>query len=814
MTDLPESAELSVESPGTGDHWQVGEPEGAVVTWSQVDAFGPVKIDLYKSNAFYASIKTGARVIDLAYIWTVPGSVEPDRGYQIYMESEWDSTLNDLGRAFEIVPYETESVLTVTTPASTDTWQNGVQDGALIRWDHSQLPGAIKIVLYKAAEPINVIADSINVSEARFTWTVPIEIAPGADYRIYLESLENQFVSGFSADFAILASDAPSTVEVSEPGGGGDRWRIGLVNAAVVEWVHSNLVGTVKIDLYQNDAFVLNIADSVDVAPGSYNWTVPLTIAEGSRYQIYIESNSLPFVNDLGGDFRIDPFTDEPILIVASPDRSTVWVQGRAGDALIAWNYANVTGTLRIDLYDGRYLYSTIADNVEIDTASYVWTVPDSIPLGSRYNIVLTSNELPTLVGFGDNFNIKDLAAAAVLDVTKPVSGDYWLLGAEDAEIQWYSEYLEGSVQIDLYDNRTLYATIADSVDVTLGTYTWLVPDDMPTGSQYNLVLTSHELATIEGQSANFDILDLASVAVLELYDPSAGDIWIVGEVDGAIVDWHSEYLTGTVRIELYRQNTLITTLVDSADIAPGRWTGSVPNSIPASIRYNVRLISNQLPEIEAQGDNFNILVPIPMLAVTRPSDTDIWIANEADGAVIEWYSQYITGTIDIELYEGTISNQDVSTRNYIAVIGNAVSVLDDSYLWTVPESLPTGSYSILLASNDLPDIIGTGLNFTISDSASAATLTLVHPVDGDVWTAGGSESVEWTSEYLVGTLKIELYANQKLEAVISSSVDVSLGSYLWPVPPGLDGSNYNVRVQSNELPSLGVVRGDNFVIQ
>ncbi|MCK4579137.1 MAG: hypothetical protein KAU50_10130 [Candidatus Marinimicrobia bacterium] len=812
LTTMPDSAELDVVSPGTGDHWQVGITDDAVITWTFIDAFGPIKIDLYQSNSFHSNIATAVRIIDDEYTWTVPGTVEPGRGYQVYMESEWDSTLFAIGKSFEVDPYETDAVLTVIQPESNAKWQNGLQDGGVIKWQFDQLEGAVTVVLCNAAEPVATIADSIALTDSTLTWTVPLFVAPGKNYRVFVGSLADPFVGAYSESFEILPSDDPSVVAVSSPGKN-DSWQVGLVNAAVVTWTYSNLTGTVKLVLYQDGAFVTTIADSADVTNGSYKWTVPLTVTDGRNFQVYIESNDLPFVNHMGDDFRINPYDSEPALGIAAPNRDAVWVLGQVDGAPIDWVYANVTGTIRIDLYDGRAFYATIADSIDITLSSYLWTVPDSLPTGTRYNIKLTSNELPELEDFSDNFGIQDLASVAVLEVTNPVSGDFWLLGStQPALIQWYSEYLRGTVQIDLYDNRTLVLTIADSAAIDSGSYSWTVPESMPVGKQYNIRMTSHELPSIEGQSDNFSILDLASVAVLELTGPMLGDIWIIGETDGAPIEWYYEYLPGTIRIDLYDHRSFFTTIADSVDISQGFYRWSVPDTFPSGTRYNLKLVSNVLPAIEAAGDNFNILdlASVAVLAVARPWSGDIWVINEPDGAYLQWHSQYLTGTVSIELYDGTIPKQNPVPY---AVIDTTANVLQGSYIWTVPDSIPIGDYSVRVISNELPEITGETIStFTITDSLNAAYLELLRPTAGDVWTVGSTELVEWNSKYLSGTILIELYENPKLEAIIADSVDVAQGSYQWTVTAAA-GRKYYVRLQSNDRPAIEV-QGENFTIQ
>jgi hypothetical protein len=800
---IPETAELKVTEPTTGDHWQVGLKDAAIIVWTNVDAFGPIRIDLYKGSDFHTNIATGVRVIDEQYIWTVPGSVEPDRGYQIYIHSEWDSTLFAFGKAFEIDPYETESVLDVVAPQSRDKWQSGLQDGGVIRWGYENLSGAVKIVLYDAADPMITIADSVNLSDSTYFWTVALAVPAGRDYRIYLESLADSYVGAFSESFEIIPSDTPSLVELSTPGSDA-RWQIGLVNAAVVEWTYTNLSGTMRIDLYHEGLLVTNIADSIDVADESFRWTVPLTVTADRNYQIYLESNSLPFVNDLGGSFRIDPFDSEPRLEVASPGRDDIWVLGQTNNALIEWIYANVGGTIRIDLYDGRSYYGTIADSIDVTDGEYTWTVPDSIPVGTRYNLNLVSNELPTLIGYGDNFSIQDLASVAILEVTSPISGDFWLLGMEDgAVVQWYSEYLTGTIQIDLYDGRTLVSTLGDNVDIALGSLTWTVPESMPTGKQYSIVLTSNALPSLTGESASFSILDLASVAVLELTGPAADDIWIIGETGGADINWYWEYLIGTLRIDLYDHRTFVTTIADNVEIEQGGYTWTVPESFPAGTRYNLRLVSNELPEIEASSDNFNILdlASVAVVAVTRPGTGDVWIKEEADRAFIQWHRQYLTGTIRIDLY---------NDRTLALTIADDISILDGSYTWTVPDSLPNGTYySVMLTSNELLEIQSQGADFTIADSASVASLEVVRPDVEDAWIIGEPDGaqVEWNSEYLSGTVKIDLYDGPKYETTIAEGVNAAERIYLWTVPASISaGKGYTISLQSNNLPGVSDV--------
>ncbi|MFC1481242.1 Ser-Thr-rich GPI-anchored membrane family protein [Candidatus Neomarinimicrobiota bacterium] len=805
-----ENSEMEIISPTTGDHWQVGEDTTAVIEWTQVDAFGPIRIDLYKDNAFHTNIATGARVIDLEYRWTVPGSVEPDRRFTVYIESEWDSTLHATSKQFDIDGYVTSSELTVTAPANRDTWQSGVQDNAIIRWTYSDLSGAIKIVLYNAESPVATIADSVALADTAFYWTVPQSVLAGSSHRVYLESLTDQYVGSYSDEFEILPSDTPSSLAITVPARNA-TWQVGLINGALVNWTHENLTGTVKIDLYQSDAFVTSIVDSVDAEAGTYTWTVPLDVVDGRNYQVYVQSNDLANVNNLSNDFKIDPFDSEPALDVVAPIGGDVWVLGQAGQALVKWAYANVSGTISIDLYTGRSTYiTTIADSVDITAGSLAWTVPDTFETGAQYNVRLASHELPELQSTGPKFEIADLASVAALTVNSPTAGDMWITGRSDeVQIQWTSEYLLGTVRLDLVipgkKDQTVMP-IADDVAVDLGSFDWVVPDDSTIwGDNVYVMITSNELPTIIGESDEFSIVDWASLISLDVISPIAGDFWVRTIPDGGEITWTSDYLDGTISIDLIaieHKSVTTTRLAESIDVELGYFSLTIADSIPVGTNYELLLTSNDMPAITARTGPISILdvADVAGLAVTLPLAGDIWVKNEANAALIEWWSSpFTTGTMRIELWEGAIEKQDVAPY---MTIDSTVSIAGGSYVWTVPDSIPLGEYSVLIASNEYPGIEDFMSTVSILDSASAASITVTKPVHDAVFAIGSELLIEWDAAYLSGTLKIELYDN-KLETIIEDSVAVSDGSYLWEEITVGPNARYFIRLESNEFPDI-----------
>jgi hypothetical protein len=462
--------------------------------------------------------------------------------------------------------------------------------------------------------------------------------------------------------------------------------------------------------LFRNDTLITEIVDSVNVADQSYAWTVPTTIADDRGYQVYIQSNQYPRFEDYSASFRIDPYDTTKVLDVVKPDANSTWVIASQDDALIQWMYANIDGLLQIDLYDSRSLVGTIADDVDLETGSYSWTVPDSIPEGTKYSLKLLSKTFPDVTGESEQFSIVDMASIASLDVTAPASGDVWIRGeTHGAEITWSSAYLPGTLRIDLYDGRNLAATIAENVDVLEGSYTWTAPDTLPEGTGYTVVLTSSEYPTVTGESSAFTIADIASVASLEVTEPASGATWVIDLENGARIQWYYEYLTGTVLIELLdSKNIVLAVIADQVNVAQGSYTWTVPDTVPAGSRNTVRVTSNEYPTVIAESATFDIadMASVATLSIVKPERGATWTIGLANGAQVEWTYEYLTGHLRIDLLDGS---------TVVTTIADSIGVIQGVHYWTVPDSIAADTYQIYLESTSHPAVNATSAKFGIS---------------------------------------------------------------------------------------------------
>jgi hypothetical protein len=96
----------------------------------------------------------------------------------------------------------------------------------------------------------------------------------------------------------------------------------------------------------------------------------------------------------------------QPVVTVTSPDGDEVWRRGAS--KWITWTTSNLSGNVRIELFKGGILNTTINPDAP-DTGSRLWTVPESQALGSNYRIRISSIASPDVFDESDgDFSIDE----------------------------------------------------------------------------------------------------------------------------------------------------------------------------------------------------------------------------------------------------------------------------------------------------------------------------------------------------------------------------------------------------------------------
>ncbi len=269
-------------------------------------------------------------------------------------------------------PKKPDDFITVNSPNGGNTLEPG--NSYTITWDDN-ISESVKLELYKGGSFNRTIGSSTE-SDGSYSWTVPTSITDGSDYKVKITSVNDTSVSDFSnSNFSIKANEPDGFITVNSPNGGNT---LEPGNSYTITW-NDNISENVKLELYKGGSFNRTINSSTE-SDGSYTWTMPASITDGSDYKVKITSLS---------DTSVSDFSNSNFSIKANePD-------GSISRVLLADTFddGNISHEPSIS-DDGRYIpFISLADNlVPGDTnGSYDVFVRD-IKTGSNTRVSVASD--------------------------------------------------------------------------------------------------------------------------------------------------------------------------------------------------------------------------------------------------------------------------------------------------------------------------------------------------------------------------------------------------------------------------------------
>jgi hypothetical protein len=246
----------------------------------------------------------------------------------------------------------------------------------------------VKIELYKSGAMVNtIVAETDNTGS--YTWTVPVVLTDGADYKVRVSCSTDSSVYGESGSITISIGSITVTVPSS-----GSIWTKGT--AFDIRWT-SSAVGNVKIELYKGTSSLQTIAGDT-ANDGVHNWTISASLADGSDYRIRISLVSNANVVGESGMFTITGGS----IVVTAPLSGSVWSKGSTYN--IQWT-SSAVGNVKIELYKTTTSIQTIVADTAND-GIHSWTIIPWPSDGSDYKIRVSTVADSTIFGESAYFTI------------------------------------------------------------------------------------------------------------------------------------------------------------------------------------------------------------------------------------------------------------------------------------------------------------------------------------------------------------------------------------------------------------------------
>ena len=333
---------------------------------------------------------------------------------------------------------------------------------------------------------------------------------------------------------------------------------------------------------------------------------------------------------------------------------------------------------------------------------------------------------------------------------------------------------------------------IAPGTDIAAGSFLWTIPLHLPTSPAYRIKITSLTDTAIFDESETFTITHTPTT--LTLTAPAAGAGWNTGTSN--YITWTSTGTPGSgADLVLYRDDSLVRDIVLNTSIASGRFSWSIPWSLPTSSSYRIKITGTSDTSLNDYSDYFTI-THTAAVTVTTPSAGTAW--NAGSSHYIYWSSLTSTPGSYVSLYL-------CDSIQTIAIV-SGISRANGYYYWSIPFSTKENSaYRIKIVSTTDTTAYGYSGFFTIHSQPNLITLT--SPVSGVTWTAGQYYTIYWTysGPDLAGTdVKIDLYDSTTMVETIQPGAAIGNLSFFWQVPSSLPtGSGYRMRIEDLALDTV-----------
>lgn len=288
------------------------------------------------------------------------------------------------------------------------------------------------------------------------------------------------------------------------------------------------------------------------------------------------------------------------------------------------------------------------------------------------------------------------------LNVTSPNGGETWTVGST-YNITWAytSEYPYSSVQIELLRGVIIDRFITFDASVGnngVGSYTWTIPADVTSRSDYKIRVSSPFDFIYDDESNAVFSINSPSTASLTMTSPNGGESWNTGSTQ--TIRWNYTGNPGsTVKLDLLKGGLFQQTIAASTSVGSngtGSFTWAIPATLLAGNDYTIKVTSTTNTGVnDTSNSPFSVVSgsATATIQVVTPNGGEAWKTRTRQA--ITWSYAGNPGTkVKIELYKGGAFKQVISAGATLGSNGAG------AFNWLLPSTLAAGTdYKIKITS-------------------------------------------------------------------------------------------------------------------
>lgn len=447
-----------------------------------------------------------------------------------------------------------------------------------------------------------------------------------------------------------------------------------------------------------------------------------------------------------------------------------------SGKVVATWSTSGYLGSdATVELLRGGTVVKALAAKVALGTGRFESVLPLATPRGDDYRIRVTPLLAPQHAATSDAFAVTDpiLTPSATLQSATP---------GGTGRVSWtYTGAPGGTVKVELLKDGKVVGTLASSAPLGTGGTGGVavtLPAALNDGGGYAFRTTPSATRV----AVLTDDFSVASSRRLVVTGPTDGGTHSAGQP--MTVTWTASGDVGTsVKAELVTGDLVVATS-PAAPTSSGTLTFTPPAKLPTGEDYRIRLLSGSFVTVVAAGPGRFSLEGSAVAVTSQDSPSTVTAGRPV---TITWTRTGVPGT--------AVKLEAVAPGRTPVAIAASVPLAAGTHTWTVPMSVPEGSWRIRAT------VVG---NTLVADT-SAAAVTVAWPqvsVSGPTSAvAGAPVTVSWAfTDGAAGPVRIRLLQGTRAVLTLATSAATTAGgtgSLVATLPIGLAAGSYRIEVAS-----------------